>query len=149
MGGADNERILRSKKRHFFEVLHKALTYKQLHGFLNVNGLFTKSEFARGKVLVRESLPFVVWKTMFDAMKHNLWRGQSLPFAVWNLSFRKMKNDEWRVKTWFLHNLTSLSSLFPDKFLSGFFTAIPLAFQRNKCSRAIRLESCFEIRKCR
>ena len=48
------------KKRHFFEVFYKALTDKRLYGFSTVNGLFTKSEFARGKVLVRESLPFVV-----------------------------------------------------------------------------------------
>ena len=55
---------------------------------------------------------------MFEAVKHNLWRGQPLGFAAQNLSDGKMKNEERRVKNQVLHNLTSLSSLFPDKFLS-------------------------------
>ena len=73
---------------------------------------------------------------MFEAMKHGLWRGQSLCLAVRKLSFRKMKNKEWRVKNRLLQFLTSLSSLFPDKFLSGFFTSIPFAFQIKKMPKA-------------
>ena len=38
---------------------------------------FTKYKFAKGKVSLRERPCFVVWKTMFEAMKHGLWRGQS------------------------------------------------------------------------
>ena len=94
------------------------MTVKWLHEFKTVNGRFTKSKFAKGIVSPRQRYRFAVWKTMFEAMKHGLWRGESLPFAVRKLVFRKMKNKEWRVKNHVLHNLTSLSSLFPDKILS-------------------------------
>ena len=60
---------------------------------------------------------------MFEAVKHGLWDGESLGFAAQNLSFHKMKNEEWRVKKQFLQILTSLSSLFPDKFLSRLLTS--------------------------
>jgi len=43
------------------------------------------------------------------------------------LSSRKMKNEEQRMKNRLLQILTSLSSLFSDKFLSGFFTSTPLS----------------------
>ena len=46
--GHQNERKSHSvEKTPFFEVLHKALSYKQLQRFLSVISLFTKSEFAR------------------------------------------------------------------------------------------------------
>jgi hypothetical protein len=42
------------EKTPFFDVFRKPLSYKQLHGFTTVNGRFTKNEFAKGIVLVRE-----------------------------------------------------------------------------------------------
>jgi len=54
---------------------------------------------------------------MFEAMKHDLWRGQPLGFAVRNLSDGERRNKEGGSNSWFLQILTSLSSLFPDKFL--------------------------------
>ena len=42
------------EKTAFFEVFRKVLNDRRLHGFLSVNKRFTKSGFARGKVLVRE-----------------------------------------------------------------------------------------------
>ena len=122
MGGTDHERVTRSKKRRFLWFFGKVLTDRRLRRHWFVIGWFTKYEFARVKVSLRERLGFVVWKVMFEAMKHGLWCGQSLAFAVWKLSDGKMKNDEWRVKNRLLQFLTSLSSLFPDKFLSVFFT---------------------------
>ena len=53
MGGIGHERVTR-EKTPFFEVFRKVLIDKWLHGYLSVNGRFTKSEIARGKVLVRE-----------------------------------------------------------------------------------------------
>ena len=56
----------RSRKGHLvektsiFDVFGKSLIDKWLHGFQSVNGRFTKSEFAKGKVLVRERLCFAV-----------------------------------------------------------------------------------------
>ena len=117
------------EKTPFFEVFRKALSDRWLHDYLSVIGRFTKYEFARGKVSLRERPCFVVWKVMFETMKHGLWRGQSLCFALRKLTFHKMKNKEWRVKNRFLQILTSLSSLFPDNFLSGIFISIPFAFQ--------------------
>ena len=42
------------EKTAFFEVFRKVLADKWLHGYLSVNGRFTKYKFAKGKVLVRE-----------------------------------------------------------------------------------------------
>jgi hypothetical protein len=67
---------------------------KWLHGFKTVNGRFTKYEFAKGKVSLRQRPCFSVCKVMFEAMKHRLWRSQILGFAVRKLSFHKMMNDE-------------------------------------------------------
>ena len=44
----------------FFEVFRKLLSDKWLHDYLSVNGRFTKSEFAKGKVSLRERPCFVV-----------------------------------------------------------------------------------------
>ncbi|MBQ2195324.1 MAG: hypothetical protein II407_00105, partial [Prevotella sp.] len=70
------------RKNAIFEVFRKALSDRWLHDYLSVIGRFTKSKFAKGKVSSRERLCFVVRKVMFQATKHNLWRGQSLPFAL-------------------------------------------------------------------
>ena len=43
-----------------FEVFCKALNDKWLHGYSSVNGQFTKYEFAKGKVSLRERPCFVV-----------------------------------------------------------------------------------------
>ena len=82
------------EKTPFFEVFRKVLTNKWLHGYLSVNGQFTNNKFAKGKVSLRQRPCLVVRKDMFEAMKHNLWRGQSLCLAVRKLCFRKMKNEE-------------------------------------------------------
>ena len=111
------------EKTAIFVVFHKVLIDRWLHGYLSVNGRFTKYEFAKGKVSLRQRLCFVVWKVMFEAMKHGLWSGQSLCLAMRKLSFHKMRNDRWRMKSRFLHILTSLSPLFPDKFLSRLLTS--------------------------
>jgi hypothetical protein len=83
---------------------------------------------------------------MFEAMKHGLWCGESLPFAVRKLVFHKMKNKELRVKNHVLQILTSLSSLFPDKFLSSSLTIKhPLFFAE---TTSVYLSYCsIEIRK--
>ena len=65
------------EKTPFFAVFGKVLTDRWLHGYWFVNGRFTKYEFARGKVSLHERPCFVVWKVMFEAMKHGLWCGQS------------------------------------------------------------------------
>ena len=89
-----------SRKRHsvkktpVFEVFGNSLTGRWLRGYWFVNGRFTKCEFVRGKVSLRERPCFTVWKVMFEAVKHDLWRGQSLCLAVRKLCFRKMKNEE-------------------------------------------------------
>ena len=70
------------RKNAIFEVFRKVLTNKWLHGYLSINGQFTNNKFAKGKVSLRERPCLVVRKDMFEAMKHNLWRGQTLPFAV-------------------------------------------------------------------
>ena len=117
-GGRRQQKGNSTEKTPIFEVFRKVLIDKLLHDCLSVNVRFTKSKFARGKVSLRERYRFVVWKDMFEATKHGVWRGQSLCLAVRKLTFRKMKDDEWRVKSRFLQILTSLSSLFPDKVLS-------------------------------
>ena len=48
------------KKTPVFEVFGNALTDRRLRDCLSVNGQFTKSEFARGKVSLRERPCFVV-----------------------------------------------------------------------------------------
>ena len=60
MGGVGHERVIRSKKRRFFDVFGKSLIDKWLHGYLSVNGRFTKDEFAKGKVSLHERPCFVV-----------------------------------------------------------------------------------------
>ena len=60
-----------------FTVFGNSLTDRRLQGYWFVTGRFTKYEFARGKVSLRERLCFVVWKVMFGAMKHGVWRSQS------------------------------------------------------------------------
>jgi hypothetical protein len=60
MGGLGHEMVIRSKKCRFFDVFRKALKDKWLHGFKTVNGRFTKSKFAKGKVSVRKRPCFVV-----------------------------------------------------------------------------------------
>ena len=112
------------EKMPFFEVFGKLLIDRWLRGYLFVIVWFTKYRIAKGKVSSCERPCFTVWKVMFEAMKHDLWRGQSLCLAVRKLCFRKMKNDEWRVKNQLLQILTSLSSLFPDKFLSKYLTIL-------------------------
>ena len=42
------------EKTPIFDVFRKALIDRWLHGFKTVNGRFTKNEFAKGEVLVRE-----------------------------------------------------------------------------------------------
>ena len=64
---------------------------------------------------------------MFEAMKHNLWRGQPLSFAVRKIRNGGSRNYEGGSNSLFLHNLTSLSSLFPDKLLSEFLTLFSLS----------------------
>ena len=54
MGGGRSRKGTSVEKTPFFEVFRKVLADKWLHGYLSVNGRFTKSEIARGKVLVRE-----------------------------------------------------------------------------------------------
>ena len=53
-GGCRSRKGTSVEKTPFFEVFRKVLIDKWLHGYLSVNGRFTKDEFARGKVLVRE-----------------------------------------------------------------------------------------------
>ena len=53
-GGYSSRKGISVEKTPFFEVFRKVLIDKWLHGYLSVNGRFTKSEFAKGKVLVRE-----------------------------------------------------------------------------------------------
>ena len=65
------------KKTPIFDVFRKVLIDKLLHDCLSVNVRFTKSKFARGKVLLGERYRFVVPKDMFEATKHGVWRGQS------------------------------------------------------------------------
>ena len=48
------------EKMPFFEVFRNMLSDRWLHGFKTVNGRFTKSEFAKGKVSLRQRLCFVV-----------------------------------------------------------------------------------------
>jgi len=61
-----NKGHLRERKGHsvektpFFEVFRKVLNDKWLHKLLYVNGQFTKSEFAKGKVSLRERPRFAV-----------------------------------------------------------------------------------------
>ena len=82
------------RKNAIFDVFRKVLTDKWLRDCLTVVWRFTNNGFAKGKVSLRERPCFIVWKVMFEAMKHNLWRGQSLPFVLRKLCFRKMKNEE-------------------------------------------------------
>ena len=65
------------EKTPIFDVFRKSLSDRWLHGFKTVISRFTKDEFAKGKVSLRQRPCFVVWKVMFEAMKHGLWRGQS------------------------------------------------------------------------
>ena len=65
------------EKTPFFEVFRKVLADRWLRGYLFVIVWFTKHRIAKGKVSSRERPCFTVWKVMFEAMKHNLWRGQS------------------------------------------------------------------------
>ena len=129
------------EKTPFFDIFRKSLSYIWLRRLLSVNGRFTKDEFAKGKVSLRQRPCFVVWKTMFQATKHDLWCSQSLCFAVRKMVFRKMKNEKWRVKNQLLHFLTSISSLFPDNFLSIYLTTNRL---RNKWETSSEL-SAFDL----
>ena len=121
-GGCRSRKGTSVEKTPVFDVFRKSLSYRWLRRFLSVNGRFTKDEFAKGKVSLRQRPCFVVWKVMFHATKHDLWCSQSLCFAVRKLVFHKMKNEEWRVKNQLLHFLTSISPLFPDNFLSIYLT---------------------------
>ena len=47
-GGCRSRKGTSVEKTPFFEVFRKVLIDKWLHGYLSVNGRFTKSEFARG-----------------------------------------------------------------------------------------------------
>jgi len=59
--GHQNERKGHSvEKTPFFEVFRKVLSDKWLRDYLSVNGQFTKSEFAKGKVSLRERPRFAV-----------------------------------------------------------------------------------------
>ena len=53
-GGCRSRKGTSVEKTPFFKVFRKVLIDKWLHGYLSVNERFTKSEFAKGKVLVRE-----------------------------------------------------------------------------------------------
>ena len=48
------------EKTPIFEILGKVLTDRWLHGYLSVNGRFTKYKFAKGKVSSRERPCFTV-----------------------------------------------------------------------------------------
>ena len=65
------------EKTPFFEVFGKSLIDWWLRGYLFVIVWFTKHRIAKGKVSLRERPCFIVWKVMFGAVKHGLWRGQS------------------------------------------------------------------------
>ena len=69
------------EKTAIFKIFGNLLADRRLHGFLSVNKRFTKYKFAKGKVSLRERPCFAVWKVMFEAMKHNLWRGHPLAFT--------------------------------------------------------------------
>ena len=71
---------------------------------------------------------------MFEAVKHGLWRGQPLSFAVRKISDGGSRNYEGGSNSLFLHNLTSLSSLFPDNFLS----TLLITTQGGSCERDVR-----------
>ena len=80
----------------------------------------------------RERIGLGVLNDMFRAAKHIVWVAQTIPLARRKLSFHKMKNEKWWKEEWkmkrekpFLHNLTSLSSLFPDKILLNSLIAFP------------------------
>ncbi len=53
-GGCRSRKSHSVEKTAIFEVFGNLLVDRWLHGFLSVNKRFTKSEFARGKVLVHE-----------------------------------------------------------------------------------------------
>ena len=59
-GGCRSRKGHSVEKTAIFDVFRKVLTDKWLHGFLSVNGRFTKYKFAKGKVSLRERPCFVV-----------------------------------------------------------------------------------------
>ena len=59
-GGCRSRKGHSVEKTPFFEVFRKVLIDKWLHGYLSVNGRFTKYKFAKGKVSLRERPCFAV-----------------------------------------------------------------------------------------
>ena len=59
-GGCSSRKGTSVEKTAIFEVFCKMLIDKWLHGYLSVNGRFTKDGFAKGKVSLRQRPCFVV-----------------------------------------------------------------------------------------
>jgi hypothetical protein len=59
-GGCRSRKGTSVEKTPIFDVFRKSLSYRWLQRFLSVNGRFTKDEFAKGKVSLRQRPCFVV-----------------------------------------------------------------------------------------
>ena len=77
-GGCSSRKSTSVEKTAVFEVFCKVLIDKWLHGYLSVNGRFTKYEFAKGKVSSCERPCFIARNISFDAVKAYLSRCETL-----------------------------------------------------------------------